>query len=145
MQLDANTLPAMLEELFTMWGGMHAVQEHDANCRAHADEIVETFKTSSTDNEVLSKLLHIEGIGLTIATGILWSAYPERCVPFGKKTMGYCLSRKILRSDAITRDYEKVCKTVIDAEVGEGKEHAKIKDLVHFVESTPVDFWRPPR
>lgn len=145
MKLDPKKLPSMLEELFTMWGGMHGVQGHHANCRAHRDEIVKAFETSNSANEVLSKLLHIEGIGLTIATGILWAVHPEKYVPFDKKTMGYCLSQKWLRSDLITSDYEKVCKKVIDASVGEGKKHPTIKNLVHTAEDTDQMLWCSPR
>jgi len=135
----------MREELFTMWGGMHGVQAHHANCRARRNEIAEAFETSSSTNEVLSKLLHIEGVGLTIATGLLWAAHPERCVPFDQKTMGYCLRRGVLRSDRITGDYERACKKLVHIEVGDGKKHATIKDLVHFAENTPADFWCSPR
>lgn len=145
MKLDPNKLPSMLEELFAIWGGMHGVQGHHANCRAHSTEIVGAFETGNSANEVLAKLLHIEGIGLTIATGILWAAYPDDYVPFDKKTMGYCLSQRWLRSDLITSDYEKVCKKVVDAGVGEGKKHPTIKNLVHFAEDTDPMLWRSPR
>jgi hypothetical protein len=145
MKLDANELPAMLDELFTMWGGMHGAQGHHANCRAHSDEIVQAFETSASANEALSMLLHIEGIGLTIATGILWAAYPAQYVPFDKKTMGYCLRQELIRSDLITRDYEKVCRTVVDEAVGLEKDHLKIKDLVHEAEDTPEMYWCSPR
>jgi hypothetical protein len=145
MKLDANELPAMLDELFTMWGGMHGAQGHHANCRAHSDEIVQAFETSASANEALSLLLHIEGIGLSFATGILWAAYPDQYVPLDKKTMGYCLREQIVRSDRITSDYEKVCRKVVDAVVGSGKDHPTIKDLVHDAEATPEMFWCPPR
>lgn len=145
MKLDTNKLPAMLDELFTMWGGMHGAQGHHANCRTHSDEIVQAFETSASPNEVLSKLVHVEGIGLTIATGILWAAYPDQYVPFDKKTMGYCLRRELVRSDRITSDFEKVCKKVVADAVGDGKKHHTIKDLVHDAEDTPEMFWCPPR
>ncbi len=78
MKLDPNKLPSMLEELFAMWGGMHGVQGHHANCRAHSTEIIGAFETSNSANEVLAKLLHIKGISLTIATGIRTSRFGTR-------------------------------------------------------------------
>jgi len=128
-----------------MWGGMHGVHGHHASCRAHSAEILKAFETFASANEVLAALLHIEGIGLTIATGILWAAYPDKFVPFDKKTMGYCLSNRWLRSDLVTSDYEKVCRKVLDAAVGEGKKHPTIKNLVHAAEETDQMLWCGPR
>jgi len=145
MDFDSTKLPAMFKELFEMWGGMHGVQGHHANCRAHSDEIAQVFEARQSANEVLMGLLHVEGVGLTIATGLLWAAYPDTYVPFDKKTMGYCLSQMWLPTDLITSDYEKVCGKVLEAGVGAGKPHGTIKNLVHAAEETDRMLWCSPR
>ena len=113
---------------------------------AHADEIVQTFATSATANEVLGKLRHVEGIGLTIATGLLWAYDPDRFVPFDKRTTGHCLLEKWIRKDApVSADYEKTCERVIAAAVGPGKRYDTIRDLVVGADDIPKEFYCSPR
>ena len=140
MDMDKHKLHGMLDELFSMWARMHGAASHKAACQDHSDEIVAAFIESDSANEVLRKLRHIDGVGLTIATGILWASDPGRYVPFDKRTTGLCLREKWIRSDAIvSADYEKTCARVVAAAVGEGKRFRSIQELV--VGADDIEDW----
>ena len=144
IDLTKDRVHVMLGEVFTMWGGMHGVAAHHASCLAHIDEIVAAFKSSNTADEVVSKLVHVEGIGTTIATGILWAIDAAKYVPFDKKTTGYCLTKKWMHVVNLRLGYEKVCRRIVDAAVGEGKAHETIRALVLAAEDHPEDLWVSP-
>jgi hypothetical protein len=143
-EITRDRVRLMLDEVFTMWGGMHGVAAHHASCRAHIDEIVAAFKSSNTADEVVSKLVHVEGIGTTIATGIMWAFDPAKYVPFDKKTTGYCLTKKWMHTVNLRLGYEKICRRIVDAAVGEGKEHETIRALVFASGSHPQELWVSP-
>lgn len=124
---------------------MHSAA-HKASCEDHGKEIVAAFTESSGANEVLRKLQHIEGVGLTIATGLLWVFDPDRYVPFDRRTTELCLQHGWIRKDAvISADYEKTCERVETAAVGEGKRFATIQDLVVGADDIDRDCWCSPR
>lgn len=142
--VSADRVRIMLDDVFTMWGGMHAVHANHARCLAHVDEVIAAFRDGTTVDDVVGKLMPVEGIGATIATGVLWAFDPAKYVPFDKKTTGYCVSKGWLRVPKLRLGYEKICRRIVEAAVGEGKPHKSIRALVGAAEDLPEDFWVSP-
>ena len=141
IDISRDRVRLMLDEVFTMWGAMHGSVGHHSNCLEHIDEIVASFKSSGTADEVVSKLVHVEGIGVTIATGILWAFDPAKYVPFDKKTTGYCLTMKWMHTVNLRLGYERICRRIVEAAVGEGRKHETIRALVIAAEDHPEELW----
>ena len=141
IDITQDRVRLMLDEVFTMWGGMHGNVGHHSNCLEHVAEIVAAFRTSATADEVVSKIVQIDGIGVTIATGILWAFDPTKYVPFDKKTTGYCLTNKWMHVVNLRLGYEKICRRIVDAAVGECKGHESIRALVLAAENHPEELW----
>ena len=73
-----------------LWPLMPYAIEHKQNCLSSINTIQTVFKRHSTDhNALLNQLNLIDGIGLTIASGLIWSVYPNKRVPFDKFTLTY--------------------------------------------------------
>jgi hypothetical protein len=144
IDITRDRVRLMLDEVFTMWGGMHGNVGHHTNCLEHLEEIVAAFLSSGTADETVAKLIQVEGIGVTIATGIMWAFDPARYVPFDKKTTGYCLTKKWMHTVNLRLGYERICRRIVEAAVGEGKEHESVRALVHFAEDHPEELWISP-
>jgi hypothetical protein len=140
-EMTRDRVRLMLDDVFMMWGGMHGNAAHHAECLQHVDEIAAAFRDSDTADEVLARLVQVEGIGPPIATGILWAFDPSKYVPFDKKTTGYCHYRKWMHTVNLRLGYERICRRIVDAGVGEGKDHESIRALVLAAEELPEDFW----
>ena len=84
----------LFEEL---WPLMPYADNHKINCLDQFKKIEGYFtKYSRKDkhNELLIGLNSLDGIGLTIASGLIWCANRKDRVPFDKYTMTYALKSK---------------------------------------------------
>ena len=89
-----------------LWPGMLYMQQHKVNCINQYSSINNYFlKYSDDHNKLLKGLCTLDGVGLTIASGLIWSVYPEERVPFDKYTFTYALFKRIIRTEEISNDY----------------------------------------
>lgn len=98
-----------------LWPMMHGSELHKQNCIAHFKQVESCFRKWEGDfDSLLRGLDSIDGIGLTIASGLIWSVYPDEAVPFDKYTMTYALTVEILATNNISDDkYAAACKKVV--------------------------------
>jgi hypothetical protein len=98
-----------------LWPMMHASESHKQNCIAHFSQIQKCFNKWNDDfDALLNGLDAIDGIGVTIASGLIWSVFPDEAVPFDKFTMTYALTEKILSTNSISDGrYNTACEKVV--------------------------------
>lgn len=98
-----------------LWPLMPYAQEHKRICLKKFTSIKNYFAKyplPENHNELLNGLNSLDGIGITIATGIIWSVYRNIRVPFDKYTLTYALKEKIIRTDKISKNYISVSKSI---------------------------------
>ena len=98
-----------------LWPIMPYVQEHKKNCLAQFKSIENYFAKyplNENHDELLNGLNSLDGIGITIASGLIWSANRKTRVPFDKYTLTYSLNEKIIRTEKISDKYIKVCEKI---------------------------------
>ena len=95
-----------IENLFDdLWPGMLYAYDHKLNCLSQLNSIQNYFKKSSDHNVLLKNLCSLDGIAVTIGTGLIWSVFPDTRVPFDKYTLTFALQRKLVRTDKISEKY----------------------------------------
>ncbi len=100
-------------ELFdVLWPAMPYVQVHRAFCIDNLATINNCFKKFPNHNNLLNSLRSIDNIGITIASGLIWSVYPENRVPFDKYTLAFAIEEGILASENVSEDYIRCCNKV---------------------------------
>ncbi len=119
-----------------LWSGMDYVQEHRQNCLNLYPQIEKQFIKHRLDfNALLEELIKYDGIGITIATGLIWKAYPGSAVPFDKWTTTWCVVKKYIRSANISDDYKAISKQIIK----ELKSRKKPINVEQFVREARVE------
>lgn len=97
-----------------LWSGMDFCEEHRQNCLSQYPLIEKQFIKHKLDfDTLLDELIKYEGIGITIASGLIWKAYPGSAVPFDKWTTTWCVVKKYIRSANISDDYKSISKQII--------------------------------
>lgn len=107
--------PHNIQRLFDkLWPGMHASASHRDHCLKILPQLESCFKKWGTDwDNLLDCLAGLDGIGLTIASGLIWSVYPSTAVPFDKWTMSYALEERILTTPLISNgNYTRACRKI---------------------------------
>jgi hypothetical protein len=85
----------LIEMLFTeLWPMMPYSSENKHKCLEQFYSIESYFKKSENDDELLINLCSLPRIGLTIASGLIWSIHQDLRVPLDKYTLGYALQKK---------------------------------------------------
>ncbi|WP_430412943.1 hypothetical protein [Kordia sp.] len=119
-----------------LWPVMPYAQEHKRNCLAQIKPIENYFAKyplNENHNELLNGLDSLDGIGLTIASGLIWSANRKTRVPFDKYTTTYALELKLIRTEKISTDYIGICEIIKEhcegMEFEDGSEY-QIEDFV---------------
>lgn len=115
-QFTLQQIQASIDYLFkNVWPVMAGVGERYTDCRDQADAIQGVINHQPDHDSRIRALKGLRGIGPTIASGLLWSFFPDQCVPFDKHTMGYCLfDWKIIKDYRITNGtYARKCRTII--------------------------------
>lgn len=98
-----------------LWPAMPFAEEHRLTCLKHLTLIDKLFlKYNDSHNELIQALIKIDGIGATIASGLIWSVYPSKRVPFDKFTLTYALKLKLIKSEVVTKNYVQCCKSIKD-------------------------------
>ncbi|MFN9983853.1 MAG: hypothetical protein ACK53Y_28260, partial [bacterium] len=86
---------------------------HKEHCLKNIDTIKRYFELSKDDhNKLIQNLCQIDGIKVTIASGLIWSAFPKERVPFDKYTLTYALDQKIIPSNKVKANYENYSKLI---------------------------------
>lgn len=122
----------LFEEL---WPLMPYTKEHKQNCLEQFKPIENYFSKYPLNNnhdELLNGLNSLDGIGITIASGLIWSANRKNRVPFDKYTLTYSLYKKIIRTERISNKYIEVCEKIKNYCYGfeiDGREY-EIEDFV---------------
>jgi len=122
-----------------LWPQMPFLAENKANCIDKFEAIEKCFRKfkDKDDNALLESLCALDGIGVTIASGLIWTVDPEARVPLDKYTFTYALYNKWIMNPKIRGNYvrisEKICAACeeenmsIEAFVREAKE--KLKEI----------------
>jgi len=88
--------------------------QNRANCIRQYNLIEKQFIKHKLDfNTLLQELVKYEGIGVTIATGLIWTAYKSKVVPFDKYTTTWSLEKGYIKTNKISNDYKKICGTIL--------------------------------
>lgn len=122
-------------ELFdVLWPAMPYVQTHRAFCMNNLATINNCFKKFPDHNDLLNSLKSIDNIGIAIASGLIWSVYPENRVPFDKYTLAFAIEEGILISENVSEDYISCCDKIKvfcdDVECEDASETYTITDFV---------------
>ncbi len=97
-----------------VWQTMEYCHDRRADCLRQYSLIHKQFvKHKLNFNSFLHALLQYDGIGITIATGLIWVAYPGRAVPFDKYTTTWCLQKGYIKTPKVSSNYKKICADVI--------------------------------
>ena len=97
-----------------LWSAMEYCAENRERCLRQFPLIEKQFIKHKLDfNTLLQELIKYDGIGITIATGLIWSAYPGRAVPFDKYTTTWSLQKKYIKTNRISDDYKTICSKII--------------------------------
>jgi hypothetical protein len=103
-----------LNNLFDyLWPAMTLASGHKATCIEKLSAINNCFiKFKDDHDKLLASLSSLDGIGLTIASGLIWSYYPHNRVPFDKYTVTYAIDLKIIPSENISSNYTKYSEKI---------------------------------
>ena len=98
-----------------LWTQMEWHNTHKANVENLLEDINQVFDECGDNfDQLLDKLDAFDGIGPTLASGIIFACHQDRAVPFDDYTMGYALEKRILRSDKITSGhYRSACDAIL--------------------------------
>ena len=98
-----------------LWPGMDRSSAHRDRMIGIQNEISNCFQESASDsNQLLKALDNLEGVGLVIASGLIFSANRDAMVPFDQYTTGWCLEKNILPDHYISlgENYADYCARV---------------------------------
>jgi hypothetical protein len=98
-----------------LWPAMHASNSHKQHCINILPYIESCFRKWGDNYDfLLDGLSSLDGIGLTIASGLIWSTDRLEAVPFDKFTMTYALTERILRNEHISGGrYADACQKIL--------------------------------
>jgi hypothetical protein len=116
MSFDLKQTRASIDRLFKqLWPMMAGVGERYGDCVAQANGIRTIMNSAQSDDQRLSRLIGLRGVKATIGSGLLWSFFPNRCVPFDKHTMGYCtMDWRVFNDPRITNGtYQTKCALIV--------------------------------
>lgn len=131
---------ANINRLFLdLWPAMPYCNINHQLCLSQSDKIESRFGEHGKDfDKLLQSLIKINGIGLTIASGLIWSVYRNEAVPFDKYTMAHALSKGILRSAIIsTGRYTKACQKIVEYCIKKEDETQMSFTIEDFVREAP--------
>ena len=94
-----------------LWPKMPYAQEHKRNCLNKWSSIqnyFEKYNSPEQHNDLLVGLDSLDGIGITIGTGLIWSAHRLDRVPFDKYTLTYSIQQKVIKTEKISTNYIEI-------------------------------------
>lgn len=108
--------PQDLHHLFDyLWPAMHAAAAHRDRCLANLGNINALFaRHQGNPDALLVALVGLDGIGPTIASGLIYSSNRTTMVPFDRFTMGYALQLRLALNNFLTRgNYSRYSQAVV--------------------------------
>lgn len=97
-----------------VWPAMEYCAENRNNCLSLFPLIEKQFLKHKLDfDSLLEELIKYDGIGITIATGLIWVSYQGRAVPFDKYTTNWALQKKYIKTNRVSDNYKSICKKII--------------------------------
>jgi hypothetical protein len=136
LPFTATQAKTKIDYLFTtFWPVMEGVTLRYGDCLSQLVAILAIVNDPHlTHDDRLARLDRLSGIGPTIASGLLWSFFPEDCVPFDKHTMGYCaIDWKVISSHRITDGtYFEKCAAIVARLGSHDPVFSTIDDLVRY-------------
>ena len=115
--ISEPTLEDILWLFDELWPLMEYSRSHRDKMIGMQNEIASCFQGWASDaNQLLKALDNLDGIGLVIASGLIFSANRNTMVPFDQYTTGWCLEKDILPDHYISREenYANYCGRVLD-------------------------------
>ena len=104
-----------IEYLFKeLWPKMRYVNKSYQVCKNHVNTITILINNSLNVNDLLESLSRLEGIGYVISSGLIYSMYENKYVPFDKYTLEYSYRLNIIPDTIINSNtYEKYSNKVV--------------------------------
>ena len=98
-----------------VWPRMPYSASHRDTCIRLLDRINDTFdRFKDNPDKLLVELRRLDGVGLTIASGLMFASNPQVFVPFDKYTMGWSLHLRIIPDNFIsTGNYADYSQRVV--------------------------------
>ena len=136
--INRSHLDLLFDEL---WPEMPFFAENKANCIDKFEAIEKCFRKFKDidDNALLESLCALDGIGVTIASGLIWTVDQEARVPLDRFTYTYALFNEWIPGLKLKGNYvkfsEKICAACkaknmsIEAFVREAREKLKQKSI----------------
>lgn len=90
-----------------LWPAMLYAETHKINCLDKITSIQNYFAKYelAEHNKLLSGLYSLDGIGIPIGTGLIWSAHRNLRVPFDKYTLTHSINKKLIRTNNVLNNY----------------------------------------
>lgn len=107
-----NHIDRLFDEL---WPMMPYSSENKSFCLEQYPPIEAAFRKYKNDHELLLKAVQsLPNLGIPLATGLIWTMYPDIRVPFDQYTLGYALQLRILDTDKILGNYVPSCDKIVN-------------------------------
>lgn len=105
-----------IDQLFDeLWPLMPYSSQHKLNCMEQYPPIEAAFRKYKNDHELLLKAMQaLPNLGIPLASGLIWTMYPDTRVPFDQYTLGYALQLRILLTDKILGNYVASCDKIVE-------------------------------
>lgn len=113
----------------TLWPRMVYNKKHYDNCKSQAVDIMNLVNNIVRIDDLLNSLSHLESVGLTIATGLIYSLNKDKYVPFDKYTLEHAYRLSIIPNKTIENSYEDYSNRVLNY-IKRSKELSTIEDFV---------------
>ena len=97
-----------------IWPVMLHAAGHRDSCIRRLSEINAAFSNHPNDPDAIFGALDaIDGIGVVIASGLMFASDPSSYVPFDKWTTGLALQQRFIRTNVISPSYSKFSNAVL--------------------------------
>lgn len=125
----------------TLWPWMKRAASHHANCLAQFNVIEGLFRAYRNDPDaLLLQLDNLKGIGLVIASGLIFSSNRDSFIPFDRYTMGWALRLGIIPDHYISQGTYAKYSQMIVAYINRVKHLDSIFSFVREAEITAKGF-----
>jgi hypothetical protein len=114
-----------------VWPAMAYSTMNRDQCISQYSQITQIFQSHKNNGDLLlNTLTSVNGIGLTIGSGLIYSANTDSMIPFDKWTTGYALELRILSDAFISKgNYSKYSSLIVKYV----KKSSQLKTILDFV------------
>lgn len=96
-----------------LWPRMAYNRKHYENCKNYVGTITTLMNSVNNVNDLIQCLSSLNLIGSTIASGLIYSMWRDKYVPFDKYTIEHAYRLGIIPNKDISNYYEKYCDSVV--------------------------------